>query len=168
MAPLDMHDELAALRAENARLTGLLVAHGIAWRALVPAVQGPLPAQEPATSGASLAPSCLSPADKVALFGRLFRGRTGADPLRWVDDAEWRDNARAFMRYCRKLGVPAALGVSRSGHGAHGWVFFAGRVSAQDARRLGTALISHIGARTWQCMVSPHGPGVVSQPASQV
>lgn len=75
MVPPEMQDELAALSAENARLTGLLVAHGVAWRALVPAVPGPLPAQQPATSGASLAPSRLSPADTVALFGRLFSPR---------------------------------------------------------------------------------------------
>ncbi|MCZ8110329.1 MAG: DEAD/DEAH box helicase family protein [Rubrivivax sp.] len=58
------------------------------------------------------------------------------------DEAEWRDDARAFMQSCAELGVPAALEVSRSGQGAHAWVFFAGRgVSARDARRLGAAIL---------------------------
>ena len=64
------------------------------------------------------------------------------------DEAEWREDARAFMGSCEALGVPAALEISRSGCGAHAWVFFAGRVSARDARRLGTAIISHTCART--------------------
>ncbi len=66
------------------------------------------------------------------------------------DEADWRDDARAFMQSCDSLGVPAALEISRSGRGAHAWVFFANRVSARDARRLGTSIISHTCARTRQ------------------
>jgi len=53
------------------------------------------------------------------------------------DEAEWRDDAGAFIQSCRELGVPAALEVSRSGEGAHVWIFFSGAVPARDARRLG-------------------------------
>jgi hypothetical protein len=66
------------------------------------------------------------------------------------DEAEWREDARAFMDSCAHLGVPAAMEISRSGQGAHVWVFFAGKVAARDARRLGTAIISHTCARTRQ------------------
>lgn len=66
------------------------------------------------------------------------------------DEADWRDDARAFMQSCEELGVPAALEISRSGNGAHVWVFFTNRVSARDARRLGTAIISHTCSRTRQ------------------
>ncbi|AJE21652.1 TOTE conflict system archaeo-eukaryotic primase domain-containing protein [Azotobacter chroococcum] len=66
------------------------------------------------------------------------------------DEADWRDDARAFMQSCDELGVPAALEISRSGQGAHAWVFFACRVSARDSRRLGTAVISHTCTRTRQ------------------
>src|SRR5580658_868132 len=59
------------------------------------------------------------------------------------DDADWRDDARAFLRSCRELDIPAALEVSRSGNGAHAWIFFQSRVPAREARRLGTAIISH-------------------------
>ena len=72
------------------------------------------------------------------------------------DEAEWREDARAFMRSCEALGVPAALEISRSGSGAHAWVFFAGRVSARDARRLGTAIISHTCARTRQLKLNSY------------
>jgi hypothetical protein len=72
------------------------------------------------------------------------------------DEAEWRDDARAFMQSCGELGVPAALQISRSGQGAHAWVFFAGRVSARDARRLGTAIISHTCARTRQLRLTSY------------
>jgi hypothetical protein len=66
------------------------------------------------------------------------------------DEAEWREDARAFVQSCDELGVPVALEISRSGKGAHAWVFFAGRISARDARRLGTAIISHTCSRTRQ------------------
>ena len=66
------------------------------------------------------------------------------------DEADWRDDARAFMQSCEELGVPAALEISRSGNGAHAWIFFASRVSARDARRLGTAIISYTCSRTRQ------------------
>lgn len=64
------------------------------------------------------------------------------------DEAEWREDAKAFFQSCLELGVPAALEISRSGNGAHAWIFFTGSVSARDARRLGTAIISHTCART--------------------
>ncbi len=208
-------DDLTALRAENARLIALLESHGIAWRATAPPQ--------------SVAHSRLSPADKIALLRRLFRGRTDVYPVRWesrtsgksgyapacanewragvcekprircgdcgnreliplsdaviyghltgehtvgvyplleddscyvlavdFDDGDWQDDARAFMQSCAELGVPAALEISRSGQGAHAWVFFAGRVSARDARRLGTAIISHTCARRRQLRLTSY------------
>jgi len=66
------------------------------------------------------------------------------------DEADWRDDARAFVQSCERLGVPAALEISRSGNGAHVWVFFENRVSARDARRLGTAIISYTCSHTRQ------------------
>ena len=202
-------EELARLRAENARLIGLLEAHGIAWQAPVSIPKSP-------------ATLSLTTDEKVALFGRLFRGRADVYPVRWeskagksgyapacanewrpgvcekprikcsdcqqrqllpltdqvlfdhlagrytiglypllpgddcyllavdFDESAWRDDARAFVQSCRELGVPVALEISRSGNGAHAWIFFSGRVAARDARRLGTALISHTCACTRQ------------------
>lgn len=70
-------DLLAALQAENARLVALLESHGVEWR--LPPVSAPS-AQE---SEPELPPSDLSTAEKVALFRRLFRGRTDVYPVRW-------------------------------------------------------------------------------------
>ena len=41
------------------------------------------------------------------------------------DKADWRQDARAFMQSCRELDIPAAMEISRSGNGAHIWIFFA-------------------------------------------
>jgi superfamily II DNA or RNA helicase len=208
------HDSLVALRAEIARLVALLDAHGIEWR-LQP---------EPAPlASVDSEPSKFSTDQKVALFRRLFRGRTDVYPIRWesqstgktgyapacanewlagvcqkprikcsdcsnrlliplsdeviyahlagkrtigvyplltddtchflavdFDEAEWKEDALAFVQSCHELGVSVALEISRSGNGAHAWIFFSGSVSARDARRLGTAIISHTCARTRQ------------------
>jgi len=66
------------------------------------------------------------------------------------DKQEWREDALAFVQSCRALGVPVALEISRSGNGAHAWIFFENKVDARDARRLGTAIISHACSRTRQ------------------
>ncbi|AOI96872.1 TOTE conflict system archaeo-eukaryotic primase domain-containing protein [Burkholderia sp. LA-2-3-30-S1-D2] len=212
-------DELAELRVENARLIALLEAHGIEWRQPV----------EPMESRRAVESSRLSTDEKVALFRRLFRGRTNVYPVRWeskttgksgyapacanewragvcekprikcgdcgnrlliplsdavvydhlagehtigvyplleddacyflavdFDEAEWRDDARAFVLSCHELGVPVALEISRSGQGAHAWIFFSFKVSARDARRLGTAIISHTCSRTRQLKLSSY------------
>jgi hypothetical protein len=59
------------------------------------------------------------------------------------DESDWREDAKAFLQSCRELGIPAALEISRSGNGAHAWIFFAVPVPAREARQLGAALISH-------------------------
>jgi superfamily II DNA or RNA helicase len=219
-------EKLAVLQAENARLVALLEAHGIEWhpRPSIDARPVSGPEAEP-----QLLRSSLTTAEKVALFQRLFRGRTDVYPVRWegktsgksgyapacgnewragvcekprikcgdcnqrlllpltdaviydhlagkqtvgvyplleddachflavdFDEAEWRQDALAFMQSCNELGVPMALEISRSGQGAHAWVFFAGRVPARDARRMGTAIISHTCARTRQLKLASY------------
>lgn len=211
----DRQQECSKLRAENARLIALLERHGISH-----SVEPPLSAP-PATP--PRATSSLSTEHKIALFRRLFRGRTDVYPIRWekkdgsksgytpacgnewkvglcdkkrvkcgecgnrlllpladhviydhlagdhvvgvyplltgdtchflavdFDEADWRDDAKAFAASCRELGVPVALEISRSGAGAHAWIFFSSAVPARDARRLGSAIISHTCARTRQ------------------
>lgn len=215
----DRSDELAALRSENTRLIALLEQNGIAWRAPSQAVdQLPKPVEA----------SRLSTEEKVALFRRLFRGRSDVYALRWegksgktgyapacanewaagicekprvkcadcphrrflpitdrvihqhlagkitvgvyslmlddschflavdFDEADWQEDAQAFMRACTELSVPASLEISRSGKGAHAWIFFATPVAACDARRLGTAIISHTCLRTRQLRLTSY------------
>jgi len=209
-------DALTTLQAENIRLIALLESHGIPWRMPSPAPTPPPPIPEPE-------PTKFTPSEKVALFRRLFRGRSDVYPIRWesktsgksgyspacgnewvagicgkprikcadcskrlliplsdkvifehlagkhtvgvyplladdtchflavdFDEAEWQQDAQAFIQSCRELDVTAAMEISRSGKGAHAWIFFAHQVSARDARRLGTAIISHACTRTRQ------------------
>lgn len=221
------NDALNTLTAENARLIALLNSHGIDWQRPNDS-EAPKALDLPDDSGTQVPPSSkpsagISNAEKIALFGRLFRGRTDAYSLRWesktsgnsgyapacanewragvcdkprikcgdcnkreliplsdtvihehltgkktigiypllqddscyflavdFDEEQWRDDARAFMQSCDDLGVPVAMEISRSGQGAHTWVFFSGKVPARDARRLGTAIISHTCSRTRQ------------------
>jgi superfamily II DNA or RNA helicase len=46
-----------------------------------------------------------------------------------------------YIKAARALNVPAALELSRSGTGAHAWIFFTAPVPAETARRLGTGLL---------------------------
>lgn len=57
------------------------------------------------------------------------------------DGAAWRLDAVAYVQAAWAAGVPVALEVSRSGDGAHAWVFFSEPVAAADARALGAALL---------------------------
>lgn len=72
------------------------------------------------------------------------------------DEANWRQDAMAFMDSCRELEIPAAMEISRSGNGAHVWVFFAEPVPARDVRQLGAALLSHTCDRTRQLSLASY------------
>jgi hypothetical protein len=72
------------------------------------------------------------------------------------DEADWREDVTAFARSCRELGVPVALEISRSGNGAHAWIFFERNVPASEARLLGSAIISHTSERTRQLTLSSY------------
>ena len=58
------------------------------------------------------------------------------------DQKAWRQDVLAFVESCHDWNVPAALERSRSGDGAHVWIFFASPVAATFARRLGAALLT--------------------------
>ena len=67
------------------------------------------------------------------------------DTCHWLaadfDGAAAMLDALAYAKAARALGVPAALEISRSGIGAHVWVFFAGPVPAGRSRALGMGLL---------------------------
>ena len=50
-------------------------------------------------------------------------------------------DALSYLKAARAVGAPVALEVSRSGQGAHAWVFFTSPVPAATARQVGTGLL---------------------------
>lgn len=58
------------------------------------------------------------------------------------DGVNYQEEALAFKRAAKELGVAAEIERSRSGEGAHIWIFFSEPVSASLARKLGTAILS--------------------------
>jgi superfamily II DNA or RNA helicase len=58
------------------------------------------------------------------------------------DKSGWQDDSLAFVHACRRRDVPVALERSRSGNGAHAWLFFDGAIPASLARRLASHLLT--------------------------
>lgn len=58
------------------------------------------------------------------------------------DGEGWQEDVEAFCRACRAFDLLPSVERSRSGNGAHVWFFFADSVSAADARRLGSGLLT--------------------------
>jgi hypothetical protein len=58
------------------------------------------------------------------------------------DKKSWMQDVAAFRDTTRAKGVPVAIERSRSGNGAHAWIFFAEPVPAAAARRLGALLVT--------------------------
>jgi superfamily II DNA or RNA helicase len=62
------------------------------------------------------------------------------------DGEGWRDDVLAYREAAERVGIAVAIERSRSGNGAHAWIFFAEPVPAAMARRLGTILVAKASA----------------------
>lgn len=62
-------------------------------------------------------------------------------------DNEWKEEVDAVRAICKEQGIDALAERSRSGRGAHLWIFFTERISAALARKFGFALLDK-GAET--------------------
>ncbi len=58
------------------------------------------------------------------------------------DKTGWQDAVKAMAQACVEFNIPYALEISRSGNGAHLWIFFSAPVLAKDARALGFGLLN--------------------------
>lgn len=67
----------------------------------------------------------------------------------------WRDEVDALRKICELEQIDALVERSRSGQGAHVWIFFSEPVSAQKARQFGTALLTK-GAESVSLKTSAH------------
>lgn len=57
------------------------------------------------------------------------------------NDGKWKEELNALRKICRNLGIDTIVERSRSGRGAHLWIFFREMVSARLARHFGYALL---------------------------
>ncbi len=58
------------------------------------------------------------------------------------DKASWVEDATAYLKTCQQMGLHAALERSRSGKGAHVWLFFSEAMPASLARKLGSYILT--------------------------
>ena len=71
----------------------------------------------------------------------LLRGDTCSLLVCDFDKGTWALDSLAYLDACHHHAIPAALERSRSGNGAHVWVFFDAPVAATAARAMGAALL---------------------------
>jgi len=57
------------------------------------------------------------------------------------DKNGWQDAVLAMSKACDKFKIPHAIEISRSGNGAHLWIFFSEPIQAKEARLLGFSLL---------------------------
>jgi superfamily II DNA or RNA helicase len=58
------------------------------------------------------------------------------------DEEDWQNDIATFRLVCKEWNIPIAIERSRSGNGAHAWLFFEEPVPATSARKLGNALLT--------------------------
>ena len=57
------------------------------------------------------------------------------------DKGQWKEEMKAMSKACHSFEIPHAIEISRSGNGAHLWMFFNEKVPAKEARLLGFGLL---------------------------
>ena len=58
------------------------------------------------------------------------------------DDEAFEKDISSFREICRDLDIPVCVERSRSGNGAHAWIFFEAPASATTARKLGSGILT--------------------------
>ena len=58
------------------------------------------------------------------------------------DEENFKSDVTAFRKTCEEFDIPISVEISRSGNGAHAWIFFEEPVSASVARKLGSGILT--------------------------
>ena len=58
------------------------------------------------------------------------------------DEENWRTDVQMVAQTCRRNDIPCSVEISRSGNGAHLWIFFSDAVDAAKSRALGSAILT--------------------------
>lgn len=58
------------------------------------------------------------------------------------DEENFKSDVTAFRKTCEEFDIPISVEISRSGNGAHAWIFFEEPVSASVARKLGSGVLT--------------------------
>lgn len=66
------------------------------------------------------------------------------------DKERWQDNVFVFKDICSQYNVPVAIERSRSGNGAHAWIFFEQNIPAMIARKMASFLITETMSKRYQ------------------
>ncbi len=66
------------------------------------------------------------------------------------DKAGWKEDVKAFRKTCFEENIPVTVERSRSGNGAHAWIFFQEGIPVSIARRMGSFLITKTMSRRYQ------------------
>lgn len=80
--------------------------------------------------------------NKVVGIYPLFPDETSRFLAIDFDNEGWQEDITVVRNCCRNLGIPVAIERSRSGQGAHLWIFFSAPIPAALARELGSALLT--------------------------
>jgi len=72
------------------------------------------------------------------------------------DEESWRDDVHAFALTGRSMGMGVEIERSRSGNGAHAWIFFAAPVPAATARNVASFVLTEATARRSQLSMGSH------------
>jgi len=138
-------DDVFALRWENRQgRSGYTVACANEWQARI--------CNKPRIKCGDCSHRSLRPLNEAIFFDHLVGKCTvGLYPLLpndkcWLlavdfDKSDWKLSVTALRNVCRDRSIPCAVEISRSGNGAHLWIFFNELIPARDARKLGFALL---------------------------
>ena len=91
--------------------------------------------------------SCICAASTRSAFYAITEDHTCRFLAADFDGDSWKDNIAAYLEAGAKAGVSIAVERSRSGNGAHAWIFFSELIPATIARKLGEILLAKAAAK---------------------